>query len=126
MDWRELKTRLAWGGAFLVAGCVLPHAAQRWLWPPVQVTVVNGLPGEALQDVELVLDGQAHPIGTLGAAASHQLLLGAASGSRSILVRYSSRGRRREAQRRVPVSGDSLRLALAPGGTGEVFVLDTP
>ncbi len=126
MDWRELKTRLAWGGAFLVAGCMLPYAAQRWLWSPVQVTVVNGLPGEALQDVELVLDGQAHAIGTLGAAASHQLRLGAVGGSRSILVRYSARGQRREAQRLVPVSGDSLRLALAPGGMGEVFVLDTP
>ncbi|WP_164011648.1 hypothetical protein [Pyxidicoccus trucidator] len=131
MDWREVRTRMAWGGAFLVVGCALPYVAQRWLWSPVQVVVVNGSTGEVLQDVELVVAGRVHTVGMLGPAARHQLPLpisGAGAGL-PILVRYGARGRRWETRPEMPAGiccGDTLRLALAPDVAEQVFVLDTP
>jgi hypothetical protein len=129
MDWREVRTRCAWGGAFLVAACVLPHAAQRWLWSPVQVTVVNGCTGEVLRDVEVVMAGQSHAVGELGADVSHQIPLRAASAGLPIRVRYGTRGRRWETHSVVPTGvccGDRLKLALAPERSVEPVVLDTP
>ncbi|MBZ4420786.1 hypothetical protein [Myxococcus sp. RHSTA-1-4] len=129
MDWREVRTRLAWGGAFLVAGCVVPQAAQRWLWPPVRVTVVNGSTGEVLRDVEVVMAGESHAVGELGSNVSHQIPLQAASAGLPVLVRFGARGRRWETRSVVPAGaccGDRLRLAVAPELRDEPFVLDTP
>ncbi len=129
MDWREMKTRLAWGGAILVVGCALPVVAQRWLWSPVQVVVVNAATGEVLQDVEVEVAGQVHAIGMLGPTAAHRLPLSMASLGAPLLVRYGARGRRWEARPEVPEGvwcGDTLRLALAPDSAAQALVLDTP
>lgn len=129
MDWRERRTRWAWGGAFLVAGCVLPHVAQHWLWSPVQVTVVNGSTGEVLRDVEVALAGETHVVGELGPDVSHEFPLRAASAGLPVLVRFGARGRRWETYPEVPAGaccGDRLRLSLAPELLDQPLVMDTP
>ncbi|NMO17651.1 hypothetical protein HPC49_15105 [Pyxidicoccus fallax] len=129
MDWREVRTRVAWGGAFLVVGCMLPYFAQRWMWSPAQVTVVNGSTGEVLRDVEVVVLGEKHAVGELGPDVSHQIPVRAASAGLPIRVRYGARGRTWETRAVVPAGtccGDRLKLALAPERSSEPLVMDTP
>lgn len=129
MDWRELRTRWAWGCAFLVTGCVLPYVVHRWLWSPVQVTLVNGSTGEVLRDVEVVMAGESHGIGELGPDVSHQFPLRTLSAGLPLLVRYGARGRRWETYPEVPSGaccGDTLRLVLAPELLDQPLVMDTP
>jgi hypothetical protein len=129
MEWREVRTRLAWGGAFLVVGCALPFIAQRWLWSPVQVVVVNATTGEVLQDVEVEVAGQVHAVGMLGPRAMHRLPVSLTGLGMPLLVRYGARGRRWESHPEVPEGvwcGDTLKLALAPDAAAQALVLDTP
>ena len=65
--------RAAWGAAFLLLGCVLPFAAQRWAWAPVEVRVTNASAGHALEGLVLSSGDQREVVERLGAGEQRVL-----------------------------------------------------